>query len=201
MGFHNWLLYSFYITMLNCRAMPSYAYTANNWNLLHSYCTATSSSSSYECVVISERVFIVFAYNTPWLWIFRLKINMKFCLFIHGHTLTIRHAIEGKIMFKWFTIHTPSNLLTYLIFSSGVPLVKSTRPHNSSLNAIPFCVPPQATYNQSANTDGMPSDRTSCRKATLLNDEPFDPDDFLNDSLMRRNSLCVTGNEWKQKNN
>lgn len=84
--------------------------------------------------------------------------------------------------------------LTYLIFSSGVPRVNNTKPHKSSLNAIPFCVPPQATYNQSAKTGGIPSERTSCRKATLLNDEPFEPDDFLNASLMRRNSLCVTVN-------
>lgn len=84
--------------------------------------------------------------------------------------------------------------ITYLIFSSGVPLVNSTKPHTSSLNAIPFWVPPQATYSQSANTDGIPSDRTSWRKAVLLSDEPFAPDDFLNASLMRRNSLCVTVN-------
>lgn len=85
---------------------------------------------------------------------------------------------------------------TYLTFSSCVPRVNNTKPHKSSLNAIPFWVPPQATYKQSASTDGIPSDRTSCRNATLLNDDPFDPDDFLNASLIRRNSLCVTENNY-----
>lgn len=81
---------------------------------------------------------------------------------------------------------------TYLIFSSAKPRVSSTRPQRSSLNAIPFCVPPQALYNQSASTVGMPSDKTSCKNAFLLSVVPFDPADRLNASLMRRNSFSLT---------
>lgn len=57
---------------------------------------------------------------------------------------------------------------------------------------MPFCVPPQALYNQSANTVGMPSDKTSCKNAFLLSVVPFDPADRLNASLMRRNSFSLT---------
>lgn len=81
---------------------------------------------------------------------------------------------------------------TYLIFSSAKPRVSNTRPQSSSLNAIPFCVPPQALYNQSANTVGIPSDRTSCINAFLLSVVPFDPAERLNASLMRRNSFSLT---------
>lgn len=83
---------------------------------------------------------------------------------------------------------------TYLIFSSAKPRVNNTKPQRSSLNAIPFCVPPQALYNQSANTVGIPSDKTSCKNAFLLSVVPFDPADRLNASLMRRNSFSLTGN-------
>lgn len=131
------------------------------------------------------------------------------CIGIHALTLNNTELKYKKNSVLIFTVRiTSCNLTktcfysvlsTYLIFSSGVPFVNSTKPHKSSLNAIPFCVPPQATYNQSASTDGIPSDRTSCRKATLLNDEPFDPDDFLNASLMRRNSVCVTVKNNKNK--
>lgn len=81
---------------------------------------------------------------------------------------------------------------THLIFSSAKPRVSNTRPQRSSLNAIPFCVPPHALYNQSANTVGMPSDKTSCKNAFLLSVVPFDPADRLNASLMRRNSFSLT---------
>lgn len=82
-------------------------------------------------------------------------------------------------------------LNTHLIFSSGNPRVSNTKPHSNSLKAIPFCVPPQAVYNQSANTVGTPS-FISCTKTVLLSSVPFVPVERLNASLMRRNSLSVT---------
>lgn len=59
--------------------------------------------------------------------------------------------------------------MTYLIFSSNVPFVSSTKPHTSSLKAIPLVVPPQAANNQSATLDGTLSHNTSWMKALLLN--------------------------------
>lgn len=82
-------------------------------------------------------------------------------------------------------------VFTHLNFSSGNPRVSSTKPHSNSLKAIPFCVPPQAVYSQSANTVGTPS-FISWTKTVLLSSVPFVPVDRLNASLMRRNSLSVT---------
>lgn len=63
---------------------------------------------------------------------------------------------------------------------------------------MPFCVPPHATYSQSANTGGTPSDSTSCKKALLLKVVPFDPVDRLNDSLILRSSPSET-EKWENK--
>lgn len=83
--------------------------------------------------------------------------------------------------------------VTYLIFSSGKPRVNNTKPHNSSLNAMPFCVPPHAMYNQSASTGGTPSDKTSCKNDVLLSVVPFEPAERLKASRIRRNSDSLTG--------
>lgn len=87
-----------------------------------------------------------------------------------------------------------------MIFSSLKPRVSKTRPQSSSLNAIPFCVPPHALYSQSAKTVGMPSDRTSCMNAFLLSVVPFDPAERLNASLIRRSSFSLTRiqRRWNQ---
>lgn len=87
---------------------------------------------------------------------------------------------------------------THLIFSSGNPRVSNTKPHSNSLKVIPFCVPPQAVYSQSANTVGTPS-FISWTKTVLLRSVPFVPVDRLNASLMRRNSLSVTVNRKQRR--
>lgn len=79
-------------------------------------------------------------------------------------------------------------LIIYLIFSSAVPLVSRTRPHSSSLKGIPFEVPPQATYNQSASTGGTPSPRTSWTKALLDRELLPTAEHRLNASLIRFSS-------------
>lgn len=80
--------------------------------------------------------------------------------------------------------------------------MSNTSPQNRSLKEIPRCWPPQAPYNQSASTDGTPSESTSCKKAFLLSVVPPEPDDFLNASRMRRISLSDTArtNEFKNIN-
>lgn len=94
------------------------------------------------------------------------------------------------------------NVCTYLIFSSWVPRVSNTSPQKRSLKEMPRCWPPQAPYNQSASTDGTPSDNTSCKNAFLLSVVPPEPDDFLNASRIRRISLSDTArtNEFEYIN-
>lgn len=79
-----------------------------------------------------------------------------------------------------------------MICSSCVPLVKSTKPQNNSLKAIPFCVPPHAIKSQSATTFGTASDKTSSKNVPLLSKVPLTPAERLNASLIRLNSLGET---------
>lgn len=88
---------------------------------------------------------------------------------------------------------------THLICSSCVPLVKSTKPQNNSLKAIPFCVPPHAIKSQSATTFGTASDKTSSKNVPLLSKVPLTPAERLKASLIRLNSLGETKIITKKK--
>lgn len=96
---------------------------------------------------------------------------------------------------KWVKLR---KIWTYFIFSSNVPFVSNTKPHTSSLKAMPLVVPPQAANNQSATLDGTLSHNTSWMKALLLNVWLPLPDDRLNASLNRCSSAGDTAN-WKCK--
>lgn len=84
---------------------------------------------------------------------------------------------------------------THFIFSSMLPLVRTTIPHSSSLKAMPLLVPPQAWYSHSATSQGTPSQSTSWTKASKLKAVPFAPAHLLNASRIRLNSLSDTANK------